>query len=207
MLRCPSERFLTYDHPGGQSLQDDFSALSAAVEAVASIHHGDPQHDNGCGGLAGRENAEATFGASRHHELPEPQPTTPADSGCTGGSIGWLLTGRNAPSYYAWSLNITVQGETESPSPKGGGGGKVPNAHMVMPYSKVGTAPSIIFPGRRGCIVALGFLYRLRLLAIRRDHKGVQRSDTEAKNLLDAHVGFVIELLPQSVALRDRSIR
>ena len=29
-------RFLTYDHPGGQSLQGDFSTLSAAVEASDS---------------------------------------------------------------------------------------------------------------------------------------------------------------------------
>ena len=126
---------------------------------------------NGCGYLAGRENAEATSGASRHHELPEPQATTPADSGCKGGSIGWLLTGRNAPSYYAWSLNITVQRETESSSPKGSREERFPM--LAWPCAKVGTAPSIIFPGRHGCTVELGcLLYYLRLLgAIRRDHK------------------------------------
>ena len=46
--------------------------------------------------------------------------------------MGWLLTGRNAPSYYAWSLNITVQRETESSSPKGSREERVPNAGMAM---------------------------------------------------------------------------
>ncbi|CAE7776769.1 unnamed protein product [Symbiodinium sp. CCMP2456] len=175
------ERFLTYDHPGGQSLQGDFSALSAAVEACTSLIFSENSH-NGCGRLAGREDAEATSGASRHHELPGPQPLqrTQVAGEMTGGSIGWVLTGRNAPSYYAWSLNITVQGETESWSPKGSREGKVPNAHISM--HKGGNCTFDYFSWAT-------WLHR------------------RAKNLLDAHVGFVIELLPQSVALRGGSIR
>lgn len=90
-----SVRFLTYDHPGGQSLQGDFSALSAAVEVAKMLR--------------------------RRLVLPD------------------TMNCRNAPSYYAWSLNITVQRETES-------------GNCTFDYF------------------------------------------SWAKNLLDAHVGFVIEL-------------
>ncbi|CAE7023205.1 TMBIM1 [Symbiodinium natans] len=65
-----SVRFLTYDHPGGQSLQGDFSTLSAAVEVAKLL--------------------------GRRLVLPN------------------TMNCRNAPSYYAWGLNVTVQKETES---------------------------------------------------------------------------------------------